>query len=884
MDVSMIDTTAPKMRYLKDYQPADFSIATVFLYIDLGEEITTVKTVLNMSRNTAAHNPKAPLVLEGEALKLISVSLNGEKLKSSQYKVDDEHLTIFDVPDQFDLETVVEIEPQKNTKLMGLFKSRGNYCTQCESQGFRRITYYLDRPDVLARFTTTISADKTRYPMLLSNGNLISTKTLEHNRHWVHWEDPTLKPCYLFALVAGDFDLLQDHFVTQSGRKVLLELYVEKGFKDQADFALGALKRAMKWDEKTFGREYDLDRYMIVAVSDFTMGAMENKGLNIFNTKYILAKPETATDMDFVAIESVIGHEYFHNWSGNRVTCRDWFQITLKEGLTVFRDQLFTEDMFSQGVARLDEVSVVRNRQFVEDAGPMAHPIRPNAYVEVNNFYTATVYRKGAEVIRMIRTLLTPPVFRKGMDLYFNRHDGQAVTSEDFVKAMADASGKDLTQFWRWYEQAGTPELTIDGQYDEKAKTFTLNIKQSCPPTPGQPHKEPFDLPLAVGLVGPHCADYPLQLEHEQQATPGTKILEIKKSEQRFVFVKVPEKPVPSLLRGFSAPVKIRYSYTNKDLAWLLRCDSDPFVKWDAGQQLVVNLVNELITQHQQHKSFAMNSVLLEAIGYLLTTPISDLSLLSRLLVFPSHQYLLMNNPGTDMELIHQARQFIQNRVAVGLENHFLVLYNHHQAKKYIFNAEEVGKRSIKNIALFYLLETGKAEYRELAYRQFKASNNMTDTVGALRALNNQDCKEREQALAEFYQRWQKDPLVINKWFLMQATSTLPNTLDKVKELLAHPAFDLCNPNNVYSLVCGFGENAYRLHDSEGKGYEFLSDQVLAIDEKNPIVAGRVIQPLLQWRVMDKERAKLMQNELQRIAKKPNLSKDIYEIVSKSIV
>lgn len=876
---------SPIVHYFKDYRPSDFLIDQVFLHFDLHEEQTKVNAVLNVRRNPKVANAKAPLVLNGEALQLLSVSLDGHELDASDYTVDEGSLTIVNVPDKFTVETKVIIKPQENTKLSGLYKSRNNFCTQCEAQGFRRITYYLDRPDVMARFTTTISADKKKYPVLLSNGNLIETRDLDQNRHWVHWEDPSLKPCYLFALVAGDFDLLTDTFVTMTERQVALCLYVEKGYKDQGDYALASLKRAMRWDEERFGREYDLNIYMIVAVDDFNMGAMENKGLNIFNTKYILAKPETATDNDYVGIEGVIGHEYFHNWSGNRVTCRDWFQITLKEGLTVFRDQLFTEDMTSQAVARLDSVNVMRTHQFLEDAGPMAHPIRPDSYLEVNNFYTATVYRKGAEVIRMVQTLLTSEIFRKGMDLYFHRHDGQAVTTEEFIKAMEDASGKDLTQFRRWYGQAGTPVLDIHSEYDVAAKTYKLTVKQSCPPTPGQPKKEAFYLPLAMGFVGSHCRDMPTQLHNESQAFEGTRVLEIKKPVEEFIFVNVAEKPIPSLLRGFSAPVKLNYGYANKELAWLFQCDSDAFTRWNAGQQLAVNIISQLITLINQKRTLRLDPLFIETFEKLLTSGPDDLNFLSRLLTLPSESYLLANLVGIDVAVMHQAREFVKHELAIALETQIREIYEKNKSKiGYVYNAIEMGKRNIKNICLFYLLETSKHEYFELAYQQFKTVDNMTDTIGALIALNNHMCDERENALNEFYQRWHQEALVVNKWFSLHATSTLPGTLDKVRQLLRHPSFHIHNPNNVYSLIGGFGANISQFHDSGGAGYQFVADQVLAVDSLNPQVAARIIQPLTYWKQVDDRRASLMRTELSRIAKAPKLSRDIYEIVEKSVM
>ncbi len=866
----------PKTLYLKDYRPADFQIDAVHLHFDLHEENTVVKSVLKIKRNAAAKTPQSPLVLNGEEMTLRMVSIDGKTLSVDQFQVDDQHLSIPNVPDAFVLETEVLIQPQKNTRLSGLYKSRTNFCTQCEAHGFRRITYYLDRPDVMSRFTTTITADKKQYPFLLSNGNLIEKKDLSNGRHWVHWEDPSLKPAYLFALVAGDFDVVEDHFKTQSGRNVELKLYLERGFRDQGDFALTALKHAMKWDEETFGREYDLDIYMIVAVSDFNMGAMENKGLNIFNTKYILAKPETATDQDYAAIESVIGHEYFHNWSGNRVTCRDWFQITLKEGLTVLREQLFSEDMTSPAVARIDEISVLRNRQFPEDDGPNAHPVRPESYIEVNNFYTPTVYSKGAEVIRMVRTLLGPELFRKGMDLYFSRHDKQAVTTEDFIQAMADVSGRDFTQFFRWYRQSGTPRLQVRGGYDPKQKNFTLTVKQSCPPTPGQPHKELFHLPLAIGLIDKEGRDLP--------SVGGTKILEIHDAEQDFVFTDIAQKPVPSLLRNFSAPVKLDYPYTPEELALLMRHDSDIVARWEASQQFAVQHILDWVTALQNQRQLQQPALWGDTFSQLLADKSGDLHLLARLLTLPSEAYLAQFLEPVDVENIHKAREFGRRQLANDLEKKFLDIYNHFLDRApYVFNTEAMGRRSVKNLALAYLVNTGKEKYADLAVEQFKTSDNMTNTMGALWALNNYEGAQRQLILESFYERWHDQPLVVNKWLALQAGSQLPDTLKQVEKLLKHPAFSINNPNNVYNLIGMFAGNALHFHAKDGSGYKFIADRVIEIDPKNPQVGARMVEALTRWQRFDKNRQQLMRAQLQRVQANPQISNDVYELVAKSL-
>ncbi|MFW0089178.1 MAG: aminopeptidase N [Coxiella endosymbiont of Haemaphysalis japonica] len=872
----------PQTIYLKDYHPPLFLIDTVHMHIDLHEEETHVKTILSLHRNSKIKT-SAPLILNGEAMALKRIALNGQVLSPADFEINSSSLTISFVPDEFILETEVTIKPQENTQLSGLYKSRGNFCTQCEPHGFRRITYFLDRPDVLARYTTTIAADKDKYPFLLSNGNLI-TKKLDSNsnRQWVHWEDPWKKPSYLFALVAGDFDLLEDTFITQSGREVVLRLYLEKGFKDHGPFALRALKKAMKWDEERFGREYDLNIYMIVAVSDFNMGAMENKGLNIFNTKNILANPKTATDEDYIRIENVIGHEYFHNWSGNRVTCRDWFQITLKEGLTVFRDQSFMEDVTSKGVARIESVNYLRNLQFAEDAGPMAHPIRPRSYIEVNNFYTSTVYDKGAEVIRMVQTLLGPKIFRKAMELYFCCYDGKAVTTEDFIQAMADASGRNFDQFKRWYDQSGTPVLDVESEYNENKKTLTLKVRQSYLPTSKQSEKLLLHIPLALGFLGPVCQDMPTQLAGENVVIQGTRILEIKKSEEIFKFINVKHKPTLSLLRDFSAPVHLNYPYSDEELLRLFQYESDPFARWEAGQVFAKRLIFNLVKDYQQQKSLKLDHRFIESFRKIIQGPYKDYRYEATLLLLPTEAYLMQFMRNIDIEALYVIRQFIKKELAAALISELIKTYENHQIPFYEYNLADVGKRALKNCCLSYLTENGGDQY-VLAYRQFKNSDNMTDIVGALYALINHECKERRYALNEFYQQWKDQPLVINKWMALQASSQLPSTIENMKKLIQHPAFDIKNPNSVYALLVNFGMNVVCFHDKSGEGYRLISDHVLKIDPVNPQVAARVLQPLSRWQIIDERRQELMKDELKRIIKARRLSSDVYEIVTKSL-
>ena len=881
-----MDQSQPCVHYLKDYRVSDFLIESVHLHFDLDEEDTIVKSILAIKRNPLAQNPSPNLQLDGENLQLREVKLDGHSLSQSQFKVSPLQLEVFNVPESFILETEVLIKPPENTQLMGLYKSSGNFCSHCESRGFRRITYYLDRPDIMSHFITTISADKDKYPMLLSNGNLLERKELANGRHWVHWEDPSLKPSYLFALVAGDFDLLEDQFVTFTGKTVALRVYVEKGFGDQGSFALEALKLAMKWDEVAFGREYDLDIYMIVAVSDFTMGAMENKGLNVFNTKYILAKPETATDFDYLNVVRVIGHEYFHNWSGNRITCRDWFQITLKEGLTVLREQLFMYDQTNPALSRLDEVNLIRNHQFLEDNGPNAHPIRPDNYIEVNNFYTVTVYHKGAEVIGMIRTLLGKEGFRKAMDLYFSRYDGQAVTTEDFLQAMSDASGRDLSQFKRWYSQAGTPKLEVTSHYDEKAKRYELTIKQSCDPTPNQPVKQPFHIPFAVGLIDSQGNELNLQLENSENKTEATTcILEIKEPQETFRFVNIAEKPIPSLLREFSAPVKLHYDYTDHELAQLFKHDKDFFSRWDAGQELMTRLLMKAVVQVEEGQTVELDELLKEAFLFVLKSKDLDFHLGTRLLSLPTELYLSQQKTPAPVIAIHQARDAFKEALGKKLQEPFLLHYQnlHQKGEEYVFNLDLIGKRGFKNSCLFYLVNSKIETYAELAYQQFKLAKHMTDKMGALVALNDSASPLRAQALEEFYRQSETQPLLINKWLSLEASSSLDSTLFRVKELLSHPAFSIKNPNNVYALIVVFSQNMANFHRADGLGYEFVCDQVLTVDHYNSQVSARLVQPLTYWSRFDLHRQQLMKGQLERILKTDHISSDVFELVSKSL-
>lgn len=883
-----LETAQGKTVYLRDYQVPAFLFDQVDLHFELGEEETLVQSRIQVRRNPESHAADTSLVLNGEALQLDSILIDQRRLKSDEYQVTAESLTLFQVPASFELEILVKIKPQENRALSGLYRSGKHFCTQCEAQGFRRITYFLDRPDVLSRFSATITAKESLYPILLSNGNPVASGKLKDGRHWVRWEDPFRKPGYLFALVAGDFDLLEDTFKTCSGRTVALRIYVEKGFREQSHHAMQAVKKAMKWDEENYGREYDLDIYMLVGMSDFNMGAMENKGLNIFNTKTLLASPETATDDDYIYIESVIAHEYFHNWTGNRITCRDWFQLSIKEGLTIFRDQSFTEDTTAKVVARIRDVNALRIRQFPEDAGPLAHPVRPESYESIDNFYTSTIYNKGAEIARMLRTILGPSRFRQAMDLYFERYDGQAVTIEEFVKVMEDVSHLDLTQFRLWYSQAGTPVLEVSDEYDADQKTYTLNFKQTCPPTPGQPHKKPLFIPVKMGLLDQKGKIIPLQREGHSEPVQET-VLHIQNPAEMVVFKNVSSPPIPSLLRGFSAPVKMNFTYSDESLATLFQADPDPFNRWEAGQQFAQRHLLKLIYDYQQKKTLCLSDNFIALWEGALKKMPEDKFLLSQILSLPSERYLAELLPVIDVPAIHAVREFVSLELAYRLKDLWLEIYQelHDPNAAFLYEVQAVGKRQLKNLCLHYLMLLPQPELHEkLAMQQFKAalSRNMTDTFAALRSLSNLESPLRTQALQLFYDTWHKQPLIVDKWLALQAGSKLEGTLTEVKELLKHPAFDLKNPNKVYSLIGTFAQqNLCRFHDQQGDGYAFLADCVLKLNQFNPIVAARMVKPLVEWRRYDHVRQKLMREQLEGILSQKKLSKDVYELVTKSL-
>lgn len=892
----------PKAIFLKDYKVPPFLIEETHLHVDIHQDVTTVTATLKVIKNPeAAAEDQVHLVLDGsQDLSTQSIAVDGRTLTDNEYQIEDDKLSVFDAPDSFELTTTVQIKPQDNTALEGLYQSGDMYCTQCEAEGFRNITWYLDRPDVMSRYTTTVVADKASCPVLLSNGNDVD-RGEDGERHWVTWEDPFKKPAYLFALVAGDLQHIEDEFVTMSGRKVTLRIFTEAHNIDKVDYAMTSLKNSMKWDEEVYGREYDLDIFMIVAVESFNMGAMENKGLNVFNTSCVLAHPETTTDAAYQRVESVVGHEYFHNWSGNRVTCRDWFQLSLKEGFTVLRDQQFSADMGSPTVCRVNDVAVLRSAQFPEDAGPMSHPIRPDSFIEINNFYTATVYEKGAEVVGMIRTLLGPEKFRAGTDLYFDRHDGQAVTTEEFVKAMEDANGVDLTQFRTWYRQAGTPVLDVQGDYDETAKTFTLTVKQSCPATPGQDDKDPYHMPLKVGLLDAEGNDlrFPivgLDVASVDDASGFSAVLNLTAPEQQFVFRGIESEPTPSLLRGFSAPVKLNYDYSRDDLTFLMSHDSDGFNRWEAGQRLALDVIQEVVGQIEDGEEAVVDERLIAAFDANLTQalegdkdPRLDKAMIAHMLVLPGETYVIEMSEVANVDAIHQAREAVRMAIAKKLSGLLLSVYKLNQSSEpYAAEAGQIASRALKNVALSYLMQPEDTEMVNLCLEQYESANNMTDRSAALRALVGSAAEAaqepKEKALTDFYNRFQDEALVIDQWFAIQAACHLPATLDRVKALMEHEAFDIKVPNRMRALVAQFAmANIVNFHDASGDGYEFLADRVIELNAINPQMAARILSPLTRWRKFDEKRQVLMKDQLQRILDVEGISPDVYEIVSKSL-
>ena len=870
--------------YLKDYTLPTYQVESIDLIFDLDEDSTLVTSVVKYQYNPASKAERS-LQLHGEELELEGIKLDGESLAGSDYDVDNKRLTISNTPENFTLEIITRIYPQKNTALDGLYKSSGNFCTQCEAQGFRRITYYQDRPDVMSYFSTLIRADKEKYPVLLSNGNLLESGDLENGKHYAKWQDPFAKPAYLFALVAGNLEHISDTFTTMSGRDIALEIYTEAHNIDKCDHAMGSLKRAMQWDEQRFGLEYDLDIYMIVAVDDFNMGAMENKGLNVFNSKLVFASPETATDRDYMAIESVIGHEYFHNWTGNRVTCRDWFQLSLKEGLTVFRDQEFTADLHSRSVQRIQDVRMLRTHQFAEDAGPMAHPIRPASFMEINNFYTLTIYEKGAEVVRLYHSLLGEKGFRKGMDLYFKRHDGQAVTTEDFLAAMADANAMDLSQFQHWYEQAGTPFVEASMQYDPNTKTCTLSLVQTCPDTPESSHKETFIIPVAMGLLDANGNDIELQLEGNSRTLGTSHVLQLTKKQQSFTFINIDSEPLPSLLREFSAPVRLVYPYSISNLIFLMQHDSDAFNRWEASQRLAQMIIMDMLLSSAKGEALGVEPRVIDAYQALLENNDLDYSLRAEALALPSESDIAEAMDDADPEAIHEIREFLRGSIAKALRLSFEAIYIDLEDKgEYKVDAQSIGKRQLKNTCLSYLGAIKDDGIYDTCYQQFNDASNMTDNLAAFAVLLGIDCPQRQQAIDAFEQSWKDNTQVMDKWFMMQATSSLPNTLKRVKSLMQHDLFDITNPNKVRAVIGAFANmNPVNFHQADGSGYTFITDRVLELDKFNPQIAARLVRTLINGHQYNAEREALMRQSLEKIKAEKGLSTDVFEIVSKSL-
>jgi aminopeptidase N len=878
----MKEGTAGKAIYRKDYTAYPWNVVHLDLHFDIGAETTVVRAGMEFQQKNAGEGPQ-DIVLNGSDLELLSITLNGQVLTDSDYSIEGERLTIPAAPQISRLETEVRIHPASNFAFEGLYLSGDFLLTQCEAQGFRKITWFPDRPDVMTTYKVTLEADKSDYPVLLSNGNQTDSGDLPEGRHWACWQDPFPKPSYLFAIVVGDLALVEDHFRTRSGRDVALRIYVEAENIDRCDHAMESLINAMRWDEERFDLEYDLDIYHIVATNDFNMGAMENKSLNIFNSKYVLARPDTATDVDYQGIEGVIGHEYFHNWTGNRVTCQDWFQLTLKEGLTVFRDEEFSADMQSRAVKRIQDVRGLRSRQFPEDDGPMSHPIRPDRYVEINNFYTATVYQKGATIIRMYHTLLGESGFQKGMKLYFERHDGQAVTCDDFRAAMADANEVNLDRFGRWYSQSGTPKVFVSDRYDAEAQTYTLRLKQQTSPTPDQQDKQALVLPFALGLLSADGEELALQFASENEATAGTRLLVMQETEHEYTFVNVPEAPVPSLFRDYSAPVKIEYEYSPDQLATLIAHDSDAYVRWDASQRMAVNAVLEQCQRFADSQDMILESSLVDAFKGILSDRDADPALLAEAMMLPDEDYLADQMKIVDVDGIHAARDFIKKGLANELELFFRNRYDElNDNLPYQKSAKAMARRSLKNICLSYLCDTDKGE--ALAVAQLESSDNMTDTLAALKGLIVMDSSEAVTALAQFEDKWKTDALVMDKWFVMQAIKPGNETVRTVIKLMDHPAFSIQNPNKVRALIGVFSMlNPTAFHAEDGSGYAFHADRVIQLDGLNPQIAARMASAFNRWKRYDENRKMRMQSELKRIASVDNLSRDVAEIVNNAL-
>ncbi|BCL69642.1 aminopeptidase [Vibrio nigripulchritudo] len=862
----------PQAKYRKDYQSPEFTITHVDLTFDLHDTatvVTAVSTVKKLKDSTT-------LFLDGDELKLLNVKVDGQDW--TDYQEVEGGLEINGLTNDFELSIQTEINPSTNTALEGLYKSGGGFCTQCEAEGFRRITYYLDRPDVLAIFTTTVIADEEQNTYLLSNGNRVEEGKLENGRHFAKWNDPHPKPAYLFALVAGDFDVLRDKYVTASGREVDLEIYVDRGNLDRAPFAMTSLINSMKWDEERFGLEYDLDIYMIVAVDFFNMGAMENKGLNVFNSKYVLANDKTATDDDYLGIEAVIGHEYFHNWTGNRVTCRDWFQLSLKEGLTVFRDQEFSSDLGSRAVNRINNVRVIRGPQFAEDASPMSHPIRPEKVIEMNNFYTLTVYEKGSEVIRMMHTLLGEEGFQKGMKLYFERHDGTAATCEDFVAAMEDASGVDLKHFRLWYSQSGTPVVDAETEYNAEANTFSLTLKQHTPATLEQKDKQALHIPFDIELYNQDGSVIELRCNSEKVHN----VLDFTQAEQTFVFENVEERPVISMLREFSAPVKLNYEYSDEDLSFLMVHARNDFARWDAGQMLLAKYIKLNVSRHQKGESFELPENVVDAFRGLLLDESLEQAFIAEAIKVPSEVEIAGWFKPADVDAIRFVRESIRKTFAASMSDELSAIFHSNSQKNYVVEHDAIGKRLLRNTCLNYLALTEQGN--DLVKTVYQEANNMTDTQAALMAANAAQLACRQELMNDFSDKWSHDGLVMDKWFALQGTNPANNVLETIRDAMNHQAFDLKNPNRTRNLVgTFFGGNPVNFHNKDGSGYQFAGEILAIMNESNPQVASRLIDPLLKYRNYDEERQALMRKELEKLSKLDNLAKDLFEKVTKAL-
>ncbi len=863
---------APQAKYRKDYQAPSHTITEIDLTFDLYDNdtiVTALSTVVQKGESTT-------LELDGEGLELRSVKVNGEDW--AHHEVKEASLVLSDLPAEFELEIITKIDPEANTALEGLYKSGGAFCTQCEAEGFRRITYYLDRPDVLAKYTTKVIADKATYPYLLSNGNRIAQGEAENGRHWVQWQDPHPKPAYLFALVAGDFDVLRDKYTTMSGRNVDLEIFVDKGNLDRAGHAMTSLINSMKWDEERFGLEYDLDIYMIVAVDFFNMGAMENKGLNIFNSKFVLANDQTATDRDYLGIEAVIGHEYFHNWTGNRVTCRDWFQLSLKEGLTVFRDQEFSSDLGSRAVNRIDNVRIIRGPQFAEDASPMSHPIRPDKVIEMNNFYTLTVYEKGSEVIRMYHTLLGEEGFQKGMKLYFERHDGTAATCEDFVSAMEDATGVDLKQFRLWYSQSGTPTLRVNSEYNAEAKTYALTVEQFTEATQDQAEKQALHIPFDIELYDSKGQTIPLIINGESVHN----VLDIKQDKQTFVFENVADQPVPSLLREFSAPVKLEYDYSDAELIFLMKHATNDFARWDASQMLLAKYIRQNVTNVQTGSEVQLSEDLIDAFRGVLLDENLEPAFIAQVFSLPSINEITGWYKQIDVDAVDTVLNGITVSLSAALEDELSATYHTLKQAEYTIDHAAIGKRALRNQCLQFLAHTDKGN--TLVKAQYEAANNMTDTIAAMSAANSAQLECREELMADYSDKWKHDGLVMDKWFALQGTNPAEDALEKVKATMNHEAFSLKNPNRTRSLIGSFlAANPVRFHDKSGSGYQFAGEILRQLNDSNPQVASRMIDPLLKFRKYDEARQAMIRAELEKLKAMDNLAKDLFEKVTKAL-